>query len=166
MNTSRTVIAALATGVLHSCAEPPLVDFQRVTVLSRERTVVVEKAIVEGNQLWVPEGVATAVNGFELRPEGLCAGELCIPLPTDGSWTRDCDRSTYLDVTALAQTLEQASVSDDERRIWSFSRAPALRRALVAGRAPDFELPDRDGAAVRLSDFRGKKVLLLTWASW
>ncbi len=32
--------------------------------------------------------------------------------------------------------------------------------------APDFALPDREGRTVRLSDFRGKRVLLLTWASW
>ena len=38
---------------------------------------------------------------------------------------------------------------------------------LVVGmNAPDFTLPDRNGKPVKLSQFRGKKVLLLTWASW
>ncbi|HSY78461.1 MAG TPA: redoxin domain-containing protein [Verrucomicrobiae bacterium] len=32
--------------------------------------------------------------------------------------------------------------------------------------APDFELPDLDGKLHRLSDYRGKKVFLLAWASW
>jgi peroxiredoxin len=32
--------------------------------------------------------------------------------------------------------------------------------------APDFAVPDRKGRVVRLSDFRGKKVLVVTWASW
>ena len=32
--------------------------------------------------------------------------------------------------------------------------------------APDFALPDREGKLVRLSDFKGKKVLIVTWASW
>ena len=32
--------------------------------------------------------------------------------------------------------------------------------------APDFALPNREGEVVRLSDFRGKKVLIITWASW
>ena len=31
---------------------------------------------------------------------------------------------------------------------------------------PDFSLPDRDGKMHKLSDFRGKKVLVITWASW
>ena len=32
--------------------------------------------------------------------------------------------------------------------------------------APDFTLPDLDGNLYSLSDFRGKKVFLLCWASW
>jgi cytochrome oxidase Cu insertion factor (SCO1/SenC/PrrC family) len=32
--------------------------------------------------------------------------------------------------------------------------------------APAFTLPDLDGKAVRLQDFRGKVVLLFFWATW
>ena len=32
--------------------------------------------------------------------------------------------------------------------------------------APDFTLPDAAGRLHRLSEHRGKKVLLVTWASW
>ena len=31
---------------------------------------------------------------------------------------------------------------------------------------PDFALPDINGQPHRLSDYRGKKVFLATWASW
>ena len=37
---------------------------------------------------------------------------------------------------------------------------------LVGSLAPDFQLPDLDGQAVSLSDFRGKPVLINFWASW
>ena len=32
--------------------------------------------------------------------------------------------------------------------------------------APDFTLPDLEGRLHSLSEHRGKKVLLVTWASW
>ena len=32
--------------------------------------------------------------------------------------------------------------------------------------APDFTLPDLSGELHSLSDYRGRKVLLATWASW
>jgi peroxiredoxin len=37
---------------------------------------------------------------------------------------------------------------------------------MVARIAPDFAVPDRKGRVVHLSDFRGRKVLVVTWASW
>lgn len=32
--------------------------------------------------------------------------------------------------------------------------------------APDVELPDLDGRLVRLSDYRGRRLLIFMWASW
>ena len=32
--------------------------------------------------------------------------------------------------------------------------------------APDFSLPDLEGREHSLSDYRGNKVFLATWASW
>ena len=32
--------------------------------------------------------------------------------------------------------------------------------------APDFSLPSFDGKNIRLSQFRGKKLILFMWASW
>ena len=42
-----------------------------------------------------------------------------------------------------------------------------MRGAFLESRiAPDFAIPNRTGKIVHLSDFRGRKVLLVTWASW
>ena len=38
--------------------------------------------------------------------------------------------------------------------------------ALRSLQAPDFSLPDRTGRRHSLSEHRGKKVLLVSWASW
>ena len=36
----------------------------------------------------------------------------------------------------------------------------------VGDEAPDFTLPSLDGSPIRLSDYRGKKLVLFMWASW
>lgn len=43
--------------------------------------------------------------------------------------------------------------------------APALIPT-VGSLAPDFDLPDLNGSRVRLSDFRGKPVVVVFWADW
>jgi hypothetical protein len=73
----------------------------------------------------------------------------------------------WFNVTGLARRLQQEFVVDREHGVWSFGGIPVSRNAFMqSAAAPDFALPDRDGKMVRLSDFRGKKVLIVTWASW
>jgi peroxiredoxin len=51
--------------------------------------------------------------------------------------------------------------------VWVLARSAGERTAALAClEAPDFVLPDLAGRVHRLSDYRGKKVLLVTWASW
>ena len=42
----------------------------------------------------------------------------------------------------------------------------AWRAPDLVGQSPDFALRDLDGNTVRLSDFRGRKVVLNVWATW
>ena len=42
----------------------------------------------------------------------------------------------------------------------------AVRPIVARDPAPAFELPSLAGGSVRLSDYRGKKVVLFMWASW
>ena len=51
--------------------------------------------------------------------------------------------------------------------LFSFAPGPGRREAQGARKiAPDFTLNDASGKAVKLSDFKGKVVLLNFWATW
>jgi len=140
-----------------------------VTVLFKDEAVQVERTLADPTDLWVEAADLTKVNGFTLKPEGACLDELCVPIKQDKNSdifiSRDSDR--WVSVTELADRLGQAYAVDREKQVWSLGEVPATRKAFAEqGIAPDFTLPDVDGRPVRLTDLRGKKVMLLTWASW
>ena len=46
-------------------------------------------------------------------------------------------------------------------------RVSTAQNVKVGEPAPDFSVPSLDGGkTIRLSDFRGRRVLVFTWASW
>jgi len=138
-----------------------------VTVIFNDQAVKIGGALVQGKHLWVAGDDVKNVNGFELKPEGLCAGDVCVPIPASNDWTRKHGDKKYLNVTRFADKADQAVAVDASGDVWSFGAVPVLESELLPkGKAPDFALPDRSGKTVKLSDFRGKKVLILSWASW
>jgi len=159
------LLAGCVLPVAQCWADAPSV--QTVTVLFNEAAVEIKDSLVEGDQLWVAVDQVHHVNGFDPKPEGFCSAELCIPVPKSTDWRRQHEGREYFNVTRLAAKFDQAVAVDKAKSIWSFGEVPLLSsRLLPRGIAPDFELPDRQGKLVKLSDFSGKKVLLLTWASW
>jgi len=54
----------------------------------------------------------------------------------------------------------------DERAAYLGVAAAERARALASLEAPDFALPDLEGRLHSLADHRGKKVLLVAYASW
>jgi hypothetical protein len=141
----------------------------RATVLYQDRIVEVARTLNDANDLWVVPEDLPRINDFILKPEGACLDELCVPVRQDRESemfvTRD--GQGWFNVTGLSRRLQQEFVVDREHGVWSFGNIPVSRNAfLQSAVAPDFTLPNRDGKMVRLSDFRGKKVLVVTWASW
>ncbi|HKN01028.1 MAG TPA: hypothetical protein VJX23_10975 [Candidatus Binataceae bacterium] len=128
-----------------------------------------DHAVEEARALWLEAGELARRTGWELKPQGLCHGELCFPIPSgrDADFVSTRDDSTYLNFTAFADRIGIPWAGDVEHRVWYFGEDSAARgAALKTLKAPDFELPDVDGRTHRLSDHLGKKVLLVSWASW
>lgn len=138
-----------------------------VTLLYGDAPATAAGATSEGENLWLPLDELRAATGWELKPEGACRDDVCVPVPAERE--RDFlrgDRRTF-NLAVLARLLAQPAVHDDAGQVWAFGEAAATKRAAMDGlEAPDFVLPDRDGIIHRLSDYRGKKVLLVSWASW
>ena len=104
-----------------------------------------------------------AATGWELKPEGLCRGEVCVPLlGRDVAAGGDGDR---IDLVQWAAALQLALAVDEAEGVAAV--VPAAAAAPGAGTpAPDVELPDLDGQPVSFSRFTGRKRVLLAWASW
>lgn len=136
----------------------------RATVLYGDRAVTLDRIQLDPKRtdtLWVYKKDLPQVNEFELKPEGACRADVCIPIP------KDMTRGDYFNLTAFARKIQQSVVAETASRVWSFGEIQLLSGAFLASRkAPDFAVPDRRGRLVHLSDSRGKKRLLVTWASW
>jgi hypothetical protein len=120
-----------------------------------------EFTVSASNGLNVTPADAEAVSGWTLKPEGMCRDELCVPLPED---TR---RDGNVDLATFWRLLGHPVVATQSGDVWVLGAAAESRASALAGlEAPDFTLPDLAGVPHRLSELRGKKVFLTTWASW
>ncbi len=135
-----------------------------ITVLTDTAEATVDGSPA-GSDLWIDAADLEAVSGWVLKPEGLCQGEVCVPVPPQGR--DELVRDGRVNAAGFWRRLGKPVVATDDGSHW-FLGASATDRAeqLVSLRAPDFTLPDVDGKLHSLSEHRGKKVFLATWASW
>ena len=118
-----------------------------------------------GTGLLVSPADLTRLNGFELKPQGACFEELCIPL--NDTVLKQQAEATWIDLEAFANLLEQPLVADRDAGVWSFGEIPHKRaHTLEHAQAPELEVTDRAGQVWRLADLKGKKALIVTWSSW
>lgn len=125
-------------------------------------TVIDEQAVhlVEADDAVTVPLVDASLIGWERKPEGLCRGDVCIPVPASLA-------EGPLPVDTLGRLLGRPVVIDADERVAALGASAHDRaEALRSGRAPDFELPDVDGVLHRLSDHQGRKIVLYAYASW
>jgi hypothetical protein len=136
-----------------------------VTLLTESGEHVVAAAEAMGEALWAPARDAEMATGWAVKPEGLCKGPVCVPLPAGRE--RELVGDGRVNLAALWHHLGQPVVHSERGHVWVLAESARSRAAALASLdAPDFALPDATGRVHRLSDYRGKKVLLVTWASW
>ena len=136
-----------------------------ITVLTEHGATELSVAEAAMDDLWITTEDVESLSGWELKPEGLCRGAVCIPVPAGRE--AEFTRPTSVNLAAFWRLRGGPVLHDAERATWILGE-PASERgaALDSLEAPDFTLPDVDGKPHSLSDYRGKKVLLATWASW
>jgi hypothetical protein len=136
-----------------------------VTVLTDSGEWTVPETETSGEALWLPAREAEAATGYVAKPEGLCKGAVCVPVPPGRD--QEFVSGSRVNVAALWRHLGQPIVKSDRGHVWVLGESARDRAAALASlEAPDFTLPDPSGRLHSLSDYRGKKVLLVTWASW
>jgi hypothetical protein len=119
--------------------------------------------------LWVTTSDLTRATGFEVKPQGVCRKELCFPLPSarKSEFLTRHGNIQWFNLSAFARMLHQPIAFDSDLATWYFGPRPEVQNNYLASfQAPNFTLPDMNGKPHSLSDFRGKKVLIVTWASW
>ena len=123
-------------------------------------------ATVAADGVRVAPDALHAALGWQLKPEGLCRGDVCVPTTGRKQLIELVDDSG-IDLASCANALGLPLALDAEACAASLGRSAAEHAgALATGQAPDFTLQDLDGRAHSLSDHRGKKVLLIAYASW
>lgn len=141
-----------------------------------KRIVIYDGAAVEvavapnpSADLWITTSDLTRATRFVIKPQGVCRDELCFPLPKSrkAEFVSKKGTTTWFNLSEFAKLIRQPVVVDQKNGVWYFgSRAAEQNGYLTSLAAPNFSLPDLNGRMHSLTDFRGKKVLLVTWASW
>ena len=100
-----------------------------------------------------------AGTGWELKPEGACKGDVCIPLvePPEGD---------SVDIASMAGQMGLPLVADEKHAVWSIGPDAIDSKTLVSAEAPPLTLPDLDGNPFELASLRGQKVLMVAWSPY
>jgi hypothetical protein len=126
-------------------------------------TVITDDGTREVGGARVSPAQLQELTGWELKPEGLCRGDVCVP--TRGRPEVEIDG--VVDLALVADLLGQPFVLDDDKSVAVLGTSVAMRtQQLRDANVGDLVLRDFDGKDVVWSSIGRKKKLLVAWASW
>jgi hypothetical protein len=122
-------------------------------------------SLASGDGLWLSRNDVAGATGWTLKPEGFCKDDICVPIPAGRQSEFVTDSA--VNVGAFWALMDKPAVNSEAGDAWFLGESAADRNtALESLEAPNFTLRDLEGNMHSLTDFRGKRVLLATWASW
>ena len=136
-----------------------------VVVLNQAKENEVAGGSGANGQLWIPKAETERLSGWSVNGEGLCRGGVTVPIPAGKN--EEFVREEAVNLAAFWRHMEKPALASESGDVWVLGAGAEDRAAALHSlQAPDFTLPDLDGKLHSLSDFRGKKVFLVSWASW
>ena len=133
-----------------------------ITYLDAEHGARTAAGTITGDRVLLDTAALRTLTGWTLKPEGLCHGDVCVPV-------RDPELAVddSVDLARVAAALGRPVVVDAEHAVVAMGEASAARRGPIeAGLAPDFTLPQLAGGSFTFSSLGRTKKLLLAWSSW
>ncbi len=96
--------------------------------------------------------------GWQIKPEGACKGDICIPLKNQVG--------QQVDIEQIADEMNLPLVAEPAHEIWALGPESIGGRTLSTAEAPNLTLPDLDGKLFELSSLKGKKIVVYAWAPY
>lgn len=134
-----------------------------LTIITQDAAEV-DGSVVDGRPQMAEADLEAAI-GWHLNASGLCRGDVCVPV--EPSSLHSGDGSDTIDLTAVAEALDLPVLVDQVTGTVAMGVSRRDRRAALVDRdAQDFSLTDINGVDRALSDWHGKKRLLVAFSSW
>lgn len=120
--------------------------------------------VVHDGTMWLEAGDLAAATGWVLKPQGLCRGEVCVPVRDQRALL---DADGRISLPQFAAALDKVVAVDTGVGVAALGDGARLRRAALESRvAPDVALPGLDGEEHHLAEWNGGKRAVVAWSSW
>ena len=165
----KTLVCIAIASLLAAATSSAATDKDRAAVIYDGVPTEVTASSEASKDLWITMDDLKRATRFVVKPQGVCRDELCFPLPAKrkAEFISKRGPDTWFNLTAFAALVKQPVAHDEKNGVWYFGKRDDERGTYLASlEAPNFTLPDINGKMHSLADYRGKKVLLVTWASW
>src|SRR5271167_2860647 len=105
------------------------------TIIQDDTSLRFERAIADSNALWLDATELKLLAGWGIKPQGICRGDLCVPIPPgrENEFVSKRDGAAWLNFTALANQMGKPWAGDSKHRVWYFGAEVPYAMLGVAG---------------------------------